>query len=287
MILKRTLLIALAFITGGRKFDTPGHGVFIGLLLTIPLGAGCARPTATAVNRDSTLVYAALGDSTGIGLGARNGGGYVDRLCARIEQKHPGSTLINLSAAGATTADVIDKQIAKLDGTRATLVTICVGVNDLQRGGEAKQFAGNYETLVAKLKQPGRLVVVANLPDVASAPALKGMADESLRTRLRQFNKAIEEIAGRYAVPLVDLYKLSGEITGARPEFFSSDGLHPSDMGYAHWAEALWAAIEQAIHGLPPKGSSSGAYQLPIVYNPGGQVPGSGDNLLIAIRYLY
>jgi len=248
MILKRTLLIALTFVTGGRKFITPGHRALISLLLAPLLSVSCARPTETVSNRAMSLVYVAVGDSTGVGLGARNGGGYVDRLFARIEQKRPGSTLINLSAAGATTADALDKQITRLDGTRATLVTICVGVNDLLRGREAKQFAENYETLVAKLMQPGRLIVVANLPDVASAPAMKGMADESLRTRLGEFNTAIEEIARRHGVPLVDLYKLRGELIRSRPEFFSSDGLHPSDLGYTHWAEAMWAVVEQAIH---------------------------------------
>jgi lysophospholipase L1-like esterase len=252
MSLKRTLLIALTLVTGGRRFITLGHRPVIGLLITTLLGVNCARPTATAGNRASPLVYAAVGDSTGIGLGARDGGGYVDRLFARIEQTRPGSTLINLSVAGATTVDAVNKQIPRLDETRASLITICVGVNDLLRGREAKQFAGDYETLVAKLRQPGRLIVVANLPDVASAPALKGMADESLRARLGQFNKAIKEIAGRYAVPLVDLYQLSGEMTETRREVFSSDGLHPSDLGYARWAEAIWPVIERAVHGQPP-----------------------------------
>ena len=251
MILKRTLLIVLPFLTGGRKFITPAHRALISLLLTPLLSVGCARPTATAGNRASPLVYVAVGDSTGIGLGARAGGGYVDQLFARIEQQRPGSTLINLSTAGATTADVVDKQITQSDVTRATLITICIGVNDLLRGREVKQFAANYETIVAKLRQPGRLIIIATLPDVASAPAVKEMADDSLRTRLGQFNKAIEDIAGRYAVPLVDLYKLSSEISGARAEFFSSDGLHPSDVGYAHWTEAIWPVIEQAIHRQP------------------------------------
>lgn len=248
MIIKRTLLIALTFVAGGRKFIMPGHRAFISLLLTPLFSLSCARPVATAGNRASPLVYAAVGDSTGIGLGARDGGGYVDQLFARIEQKHPGSTLMNLSAAGATTADAVNKQLPQLDGTGATLVTICVGLNDLLRGREAKQFAEDYETLVAKLRQPGRLIVIMTLPDVASAPAMQSMADDSLRARLGQFNKAIEGIARRHATPLVDLYKLSGEITGSRPEFFSSDGLHPSDLGYAHWAEAIWPVIAQVIH---------------------------------------
>jgi lysophospholipase L1-like esterase len=285
MILKRTLLIVLIFVTGGRKFSTPGHRAFISLLLTPLLCVSCASPTETVSNRATPLVYVAVGDSTGVGLGARDGGGYVARLFARIVQKRPGSTLVNLSAAGATTADAVDKQITRLDGSRATLVTICVGLNDLLRGREAKQFAENYEALVAKLKQPGRLIVVANLPDVASAPAMKGTADDSLRLRLGQFNKAIEEIARRHGVPLVDLYKLSGETIRSRPEFFSSDGLHPSDLGYTHWAEAMWPMLEQAIHGRPPMGRR-GSYQIPAVGNTLPQVLGSGGNLLICIRYL-
>lgn len=118
----------------------------------------------------------------------------------------------------------------------------------VQWGRETEQFAENYEALVAKLRQSVRLIIIANLPDIAATPAMRGMADQSLRLGLAQFNKVIEEIAKRYNVPLVDLYKLSGETMRAHPEVFSSDGLHPSDLGYAHWAEAMWAVVEQAIH---------------------------------------
>lgn len=247
-MLKRIFPFVPTRLTWRRKFNTAsGRRAFKSLLLASLLCVGCARPNATADNRASHLVYVAVGDSTGIGLGARDGGGYVERLFARIKQKRPDSTLTNLSAAGATTADALAKQLPRLDGTGATLVTVCVGVNDLLQGREVKEFAANYETLVAKLKQPGRVLVLANLPDVMAAPALKDVADESLRLRLGQFNKAIEEIARRHQTPLVDLYKLNGETLRSRPEFFSTDGLHPSEVGYARWAEAMWAGVEQAI----------------------------------------
>lgn len=246
MILKRTLLIAPASLYTGRRFITPGRRIFISLLLAPLLTVGCARPSATAGKSTSPLTYVALGDSTGIGLGAR-GGGYVERLFARIERKRPGSTLVNLSAAGATAADVVNRQLGRLEGTKPTLVTVCVGLNDLLRGREARQFARDYETLIERLKKSGALIVVVNLPDVASAPALKETADEVFRSRLGQFNKAIEEIARRHGVTLVDLFQSSGEMLRSRPEFFSSDGLHPSDLGYARWAETMWAVIEQAM----------------------------------------
>lgn len=247
MILKRTFFIVFISFTGGEKFIMPGHRVLICLLLTSLLSVSCTGPSATAGNRASPLVYVAIGDSTGIGLGARDGGGYVDRLFARIEQKRPDSTLLNLSAAGATTADVIDKQLPRLTDARATLVTVCVGMNDLLRGREIRQFAEDYETLVAKLRQSDKLIVIANLPDVASAPAMKGRTDESFRLRLGQFNKVIADIAGRHSVPLIDLYKLSDELLRSRPECFSSDGLHPSDLGYTYWAEWMWVVVKQAI----------------------------------------
>jgi lysophospholipase L1-like esterase len=227
---------------------TASRSVFISLLLTLLLGAGCARLSATASDRTSPLTYVAVGDSTGIGLGAQDGGGYVDRLFALVKQKRPGSTLINLSAAGATTADALNKQIPRLGGTRETLVTVCVGLNDLLRGRQAAQFAEDYEALVTRLRQSGGRIVVANLPDVASAPVMEGKADESFRSRLAQFNKAIEQIAGRHKVTLVDLYKSSGNTFQVHPEFFSSDGLHPSDAGYAYWADEMWPAVEQAIN---------------------------------------
>lgn len=224
------------------------HALLIQLswLLLLPFHTGCARSNVVAEKQESNFIYAAVGDSTGIGIGARNGGGYVDRIFARIKEKRSDSTLINLCVAGATTTNVLDKQIARLGDKQVMLVTICVGINDLLHGGDEKQFAENYETLVEKLKQSSVLVVVANLPDVASAPVLKGNTNEPFRLRLKQFNKIIEETARRHSVPLVDLYKLSGETIQSHSELFSSDGLHPSDHGYIHWAEAMWKVIDQS-----------------------------------------
>lgn len=247
MILKRTRSMLPNPFIRGRRFMMAGRRAFISLLLAPLLGASCARPGIMARQRPTPLVYVAIGDSTGIGLGARDGGGYVARLFAQIKRKRPGSTLVNLSAAGATTADAVEKQLPRLGGTRATLVTICVGLNDLLQGREVKQFAESYETLVAGLRQSDRRIVITNLPDVASAPAMQGMADESFRIRLGQFNKAISDVARRHGLPLIDLYQLSGETIRPRPELFSSDGLHPSDLGYARWAAAMWPAVEQAI----------------------------------------
>jgi acyl-CoA thioesterase-1 len=258
---------SVAALRGDSGKDGISARVLLGLLLiTALLLVSCARRSANAELQDS-LVYIAVGDSTGVGLGARDGGGYVDSLFARIKQQRTDAILINLSAAGATTAAALNKQINQVNGKRMTLVTVCIGLNDLLHGVELEQFAENYEALVARLQQTGVIVVIANLPDVTAAPALRGLADESLGSRLGQFNQTIEKIARQHGLPLVDLYKLSrdadsqtlsddkangekssGRQTRSRPELISSDGLHPSELGYERWADALWAAVEPAIH---------------------------------------
>ena len=58
------------------------------------------------------IVYVALGDSTGAGVGAREGG-YVVRLFKHIEERRPGSKLSNLCVSGATTADVLRAQLER------------------------------------------------------------------------------------------------------------------------------------------------------------------------------
>jgi lysophospholipase L1-like esterase len=45
----------------------------------------------------------------------------------------------------------------------------------------------------------------------------------------------------------VDLYSASRQEVPRRPELIGADGYHPSDEGYARWAELMWAAIEGRI----------------------------------------
>ncbi len=220
------------------------------ILFSLLCAASCAQPRVTGRKPSGStapVVYVALGDSTGVGLGARNGGGYVERLFGRIRETRPGSRFVNLSEAGATTADVLDKQLARVGGTGATLVTVCIGMNDLMRGADEQQFARNYEEIVMRLRKAGVAVVVTNLPDLTLAPAASGLDHDALGARLELFNNRIEELAGRYDLPLADLHRESLGAFRSRPELFSADGLHPSDAGYESWAEAMWPATQEAL----------------------------------------
>ena len=61
------------------------------------------------------------------------------------------------------------------------------------------------------------------------------------------FNAALTRQARRYGVEVVDLYKPSQTEIPRQPELLAADGYHPSDLGYARWAELLWRGVEKRI----------------------------------------
>ena len=88
------------------------------------------------------IVYVALGDSTGVGQGARNGG-YVDRMFRKLNAQRPGSRLTNLCVSGSTTADVIREQLDRAVSAKPALVTLGIGINDIGHGLSLQEFATN------------------------------------------------------------------------------------------------------------------------------------------------
>jgi len=198
----------------------------------------------------SPVVYVAFGDSTGVGIGARKGG-YVARLFERIERvRGDGASLQNFCMSGAETADVLRRQLARLEATRPTLITLGIGINDVSHGIDAAQFARNYEEIITRLKsRTDAPIIVTNIPDISSAPRVPVFLHAEVQRRIQLFNSHVADIARRHDLMLVDVYDMSREVIPAHPEFFSPDGFHPSDEGYEYWAKMMWPTVKEAIGG--------------------------------------
>jgi acyl-CoA thioesterase I len=199
-------------------------------------------------NREGAAVnYVALGDSTGVGVGAEHGG-YAIRLLERIKQERPQSRLTNLCVSGATTDDVLREQVGQVAAVRPTLVTLGIGINDAGRSFPVDSFARNYEEIVKRLRSSTDApIVVSNLPDVSLAPVVPAYLRGEVRRRIELYNERISEIAGRYGLRVVDAFTATREVIPRHPEFFSSDGFHPSDVGYEYWAKTMWPTVKAAI----------------------------------------
>jgi len=193
--------------------------------------------------------YVALGDSLTAGQGARQG--YVERLYERLAREHPGAVLHNLGSSGATTADVLRRQLPRVAKLRPTLVTLAIGTNDLTEGTSADQLLSNLQIIVAALRATGAAVVVTNLPAVGLAPAVPPHYRAQIDGLVRSGNAALAALCRENQAALFDLYALSKTEIPRHPEYFSWDGYHPSDDGYERWAQAMWPVVQQAL--APPR----------------------------------
>lgn len=225
--------------------------VFAATMLLVSL-MGCNRDHAIkeGSNKEMTtgpIVYVAIGDSTGSGVGAKNGG-YVLRLFNRLVERRPGSKLTNLCVSGATTEDLVRDQLERGSEMNPDLVTVGIGINDIGHGLTIDHFGRNYEKILSTLREKTHAkIVVTNIPDISSAPRIPASMRFGYQQQIIRFNERLEEIATRQGVTIFDMYTISKDELPLHPEYFSSDGFHPSDRGYELWAEQMWPTLAKVI----------------------------------------
>lgn len=230
-MIRRAALAALALVLTGCA-TAPTHG-----------------PRALPANRDAPIVYVALGDSTVEGEGATSQATtYVSHLAARLRDVYPRVSAVNLGVGGAKSADVLSGQLWRAIALRPTLVTISIGPNDITGRVAVGEYERTMDAILARLAESGAVVVVNLLPDLAVTPRFRGRAAEAAVGRLTvEFNAALARAGGRHGAELVDLYGPSRAEVPSRPELIGADGYHPSDLGYARWAQLMWEGVVRRI----------------------------------------
>ena len=193
------------------------------------------------------ITYVALGDSTGAGIGAAEGG-YVARLQQRILEQRPGSQLFNLCISGATTNEVVRGQLNQAVARNPDLVTVGIGINDISHGLTIDQFAENYERILSTLKEKTQAqIVITNIPNISTAPVVAPSMRDRDHQQMVSFNERLQEIAERNGVTVFDIYTITSRELPSHPEYFSRDGFHPSDKGYELWAVEMWPTRARVI----------------------------------------
>jgi len=229
----------------------PGPVALAAAALLLALG-GCARDQRAMLpaDRSAVVLYVALGDSTVEGVGATGvGATYVARLHERLRGHYPQARVVNLGAAGATSADVRAGQLERAVALRPHLVTLSVGPNDVTGGVGVGDFGQNVAAILRRLRDGAEpVVVVSLLPDLTVTPRFAGRPEaQAVGRRAAAFNDVLREQAEEHGATVVDLYGPSRDEVPRNPWLVASDGYHPSDAGYARWAELMWRGIEARL----------------------------------------
>jgi acyl-CoA thioesterase-1 len=194
--------------------------------------------------------YVALGDSTVEGVGASGPDlNYVRRLHARLRARYPNARVTNLGVGGATSADVMARQLDRAIRRRPDLVTLSIGPNDITRGIPVARYEQNLDVVLGRLRRETAALIVVNLlPDLAVTPRFAhGPHADVVGGQTVLFNEALARKAREYGATLVDLYLPSREEVPRHAALLWKDGYHPSDAGYARWAELMWEGIEPRL----------------------------------------
>ena len=198
----------------------------------------------------SRFTYVALGDSTGVGVGASSGGGYADRLYHRLLPLLPDARLVNLCESGAGAADVLETQVPRARRAEPSLITLGIGINDVTWQVPEEAFAINLEEIAVALAPVRAPVILMNIPDLALAPVALRYDAFLYERRIEVFNEHVEATAARHHFTLVDLFSATKRL-GGKTGLFSADGFHPSAEGYQEWVAHLWPGVRAALAGGP------------------------------------
>lgn len=203
----------------------------------------CLTACGGKKERPIDFIYLALGASDATGIGALPlTEGYVYVIARELDRQIHGVFLVNLGVPGAR-IDLIKEQVrvAKQIGTKADLVTLWTGANDLVNGDDPKQFQEQLRALLGIVKADiSRIIVVANLPDLTMLPRFRASPSAVVtQARVDAFNRVIAEETRSAGGALVDLHA-----SPVRDDLvFDVDGFHPNNAGHREIARQFLQVV--------------------------------------------
>ena len=196
----------------------------------VPFAEAWRRDNLAALAGDRPL-WVALGDSLTQGIGApRHDRGWVGQVRDRLAAEGFDYAVLNLGVSGATTTDVLDRQLPALAALPASppvaLVTLMIGSNDLMRPSNRKLLPSRYTEILQALP---RGAVVTTLPNPSAVA--------------RRANDALLEIARERGLVVAEL---RDPRTSSWRGKLAADHFHPNEAGYAAMAEVLGDVLVSA-----------------------------------------
>lgn len=240
--------------TPGKTTPTKGaYSRIVALLFFILFLVSCDSTSVATQNvavqqaPRTRIVYLAIGASDTFGLGADD----PDQQNWAIDlARKLGSNvhLINLGIPGITLHQALNVELPVALDTHPSLITIWLAVNDIGDYVPAASYAADLETLLSKLQaaDPRARIAIANVPDLRYLPYFQQRYDQAyVYNQVLAYNAIIAAAASRHHIILVDLFN-QWQTLRDHPEYISSDGFHPSTLGYQMLANLFYQTLQHA-----------------------------------------
>lgn len=206
--------------------------------------------------------FAALGDSTTVGIGDPVPGGrwrgWARHLTDALEATYDVS-FWNLAISGATTTVVREQQLSEAVAHRPDLASLMVGVNDTLRSTwDPQRVRDDLLTVAGTLDALGTTLLTVRFHDHGEVLGLPRLLRRPLWERICAVNAAYDEVHERYGGVRLDL---AGRPELARRDCWSVDRFHPSEVGHRALAAAFAERLRQRGYDVPePSLEPAGGY---------------------------
>jgi lysophospholipase L1-like esterase len=149
--------------------------------------------------------------------------------------------------SGARTATLTSDQLPRVDGAYDALVLV-IGSNDATHATPWWRFGEQTIAMLEGATRLGAPVVLAGTPRFSGTRIIP----EPLRTMVDTYSAVLrrEQRAAAAGVPGVSFVDLAADASprfAGVPEATSSDGFHPSPIGYGFWADAISPSVVAAL----------------------------------------
>ena len=197
------------------------------------------------------MTYVAIGDSLTAGVGATSAATSLPGALAQKIAAASGVQVIvnNLGVPGATSFDILTGQIIAAGQMQPQMITLFIGTNDMHNFVPREKFKSNLETAVRSLQQTAQAqIYLINLPYLGARDLVLPPYNWYFELELKEYNAVIAEVAQETGVKLIDLHTISAKPFSVDQKavsgVYSPDRFHPSDRGYALWADLIYDIIQ-------------------------------------------
>jgi lysophospholipase L1-like esterase len=177
--------------------------------------------------------FAVLGDSIAAGTGDPSPGyaptGWAERVAAHLASVNPTLAYRNTGRIGATSGQVIDRQLTEILEFGPDLVHLSCGGNDLfTAGGDVDQLHKNLSTILTALAATGAQLSIFTVADVWSVERMAPM--RAMRPQMIVLNEVVRAVAAEFDAVLTEFWN---HPLRSRPELMSADLIHFTTSGHA------------------------------------------------------
>ncbi len=199
---------------------------------------------------DTTLesrTYVAIGDSVTAGVGVSTyTESYPYLIASHLAKDTQKSVeLIPFAIPGIRSEYVMGYFLEPTVASNPDVITLLIGINDIHGNVGIKTFTNHYQTILATLtEKTDATIYVIGLPYIGTKELIRQPYRFYFNLRTQAYNEVLKDLVLDYNVTYIDLYNSTKE-QSLNTAYYAEDFFHPNTVGYALWAESIYASFSK------------------------------------------